>query len=145
MYAGYTQSSASPYPTANPDSTSTCTVSGGCSVTDFSGVVNSWNGAMGNVLGNDYHVKTSSPFYHAATDVKDIGADIDHINAVISAVLPSFTFQPLVVSTSSLTSCTNGTYCEQQLLISSGASGPNGFVVWRLISGALPAGKNFEG
>lgn len=145
MYSGFSQSNGSPYPTTNPDTSSTCTVSGGCQVTDFSNVVNSWNGAMGNVVGNDYHVKPTSPFHSAATDGTDIGANIDHVNAVIAAIYPSFTWQPLVISTSSLTACTHNVYCEQQLLISSGASGQNGFVVWSITSGTVPTGMTFEG
>ena len=39
-----------------------------------------------NGVGGDYHLLNSSPYKHAGTDGKDLGADIDAINAAISGV-----------------------------------------------------------
>jgi hypothetical protein len=37
-----------------------------------------------NGHGGDYHLRNTSPYKNAATDGKDLGADIDAINAAIS-------------------------------------------------------------
>lgn len=39
-------------------------------------------------VGADYHVKTSSPFYHAGNDGKSLGADIDAILSATAGVAP---------------------------------------------------------
>jgi putative Ig domain-containing protein len=114
----------------------------GCAVTDLSGVFTSWGGGLGDTRANDYRVTAN--YKNAGTDGKDLGANIERINAVKVAVLPHFTFNPLTIATSTLTPCTHGVYCEQQLTISSGASGPNGFVMWHLISGTLPTGMSLS-
>jgi hypothetical protein len=144
LYSGETQLTATPYPTTNPDSSPTCTVGAGCTVADFSGVFVNWNTGLGNVTANDYHVAAASPYHNTASDGKDFGANMDRIATVKAAVLPSFTWNPLVIATTALTACTNGVYCEQQLTISSGASGPNGYVRWKLVSGTVPTGMTFE-
>jgi hypothetical protein len=38
--------------------------------------------------GGDYHLSPSSPYHQAATDGKDIGADIDAVNSATSGVAP---------------------------------------------------------
>ena len=143
-YAGYQAPSAAylnSYPTVNPDSSPTCTVAGGCSVTDLSGVFGAWGGGLGDTRLNNYAVTAN--YRGAATDGRDLGADIAHIGAMKAAVLRTFTHHPLTIATSSLTSCTVGVYCEQQMLISDGASGPNGYVKWHITAGTLPTGMNF--
>jgi Right handed beta helix region len=146
-YAGYATPSAGYLAsiaaiTTNPDHAPTCTVTVGCAVTDLSGVFTSWGGGLGDTRANDYRVTAN--YKNAGTDGKDLGANIERINAVKVAVLPHFTFNPLTIATSTLTPCTHGVYCEQQLTISSGASGPNGFVMWHLISGTLPTGMSLS-
>ena len=141
MYTGYPQASSAPYPTVNPDTSSTCTLTGGCFVSDFSSVFTNWGGGLGNTEGNDYTV--TSAYHNAASDGKDLGADIRHWKALKAALLPTFTFNPLTITTSSLTACTNGTYCEQQLLWAGGASGSNGFVQMH-VTGTLPTGMKFS-
>lgn len=138
------RTSGSPYPTTNPDGSSVCTLTGGCYVTDFSGTFLNWGNGLGDTSANDYTVTAN--YRNAASDGRNIGADITHVDAVKSAVLPAFTYYPLVISTSSLTACTNGVYCEQQLLTSASAStnSPNGFVQWHLTSGTLPAGMTLS-
>ncbi len=138
--AAYPQQSNAPYPSANPDASSTCTVTGGCLVTDFSTVFRSWSTGLGDTRNNDYTV--TGAYRVAGSDGRDLGANMARINQVKSAVLPAFTYNPLVISTTSLTACTNGVYCEQQLLTSSnaGGTGGKGFVRWFLTAGALPAG-----
>jgi hypothetical protein len=143
-YPGYPQPGAAylnSYPTANPDASPACTVASGCSVADLSGVFRRWGNGQGDTRANDYTVTTN--YRGAGSDGKDVGADIQHINAVKAAVLPPFTYNPLTIATTSLTPCTNGVYCEQQLLISNGASGATGFVMWHVLSGTLPTGMNF--
>jgi hypothetical protein len=145
LYSNYAQVSSAPYPTTNPDSSAVCTLSGGCIVPDFSGVFTNWgtpgNGGMGNTTGNDYHV--TSAYKNAGSDGSDLGADMSKVAPIIAAV-PHFTYYPLTVATTTLAACTNGTYCEQQLLTSSSAATPtaNGFVRWKLISGPLPTGMS---
>jgi hypothetical protein len=147
LYSNYQQGSGAPYPTSNPDGSAVCTLAGGCAVTDFSGVFTNWgtsgSGGMGNTSGNDYHV--TATYKGAASDGKDVGADISKLAGILAGV-PHFTYYPLTIATSSLTACTNGTYCEQQLLTSSSASMPtaNGFVRWTLQGGGLPPGMNFS-
>ena len=138
--AAYPQQSNAPYPSANPDASPTCTVTGGCLVTDFSTVFRSWGTGLGDTRNNDYTV--TGAYRVAGSDGRDLGANMARINQVKSAVLPAFTYNPLVISTTSLTACTNGVYCEQQLLTSSnaGGTGGKGFVRWFLTAGTLPAG-----
>lgn len=143
VYANYSQGSSEPYPKSNPDSSPTCTVSGGCFVKDFSSVFSKWgtHGAMGDTIGNDYHV--TARYLGAGSDGKDLGADMSKLSNLITAY-PHFTWYPLTVGTSSLTPCARGVFCAQQLLTSSSATTPtaNGFVRWHLISGSLPTGMN---
>ena len=51
-------------------------------------VVKSWSAVgfvnFGNGDGGDYHLQTSSPFYRAGSDGKDLGADVDAINAAVT-------------------------------------------------------------
>jgi hypothetical protein len=51
-------------------------------------VVKSWSTVgfvnFGNGDGGDYHLAPSSPFYKAGSDGKDLGADVDAINAAVS-------------------------------------------------------------
>lgn len=42
------------------------------------------NFANGN--GGDYHLRPSSPYHHAGTDEKDVGADVDAVNAATAGV-----------------------------------------------------------
>lgn len=141
-YAAFTNTTSAynaTYPAANPDSSPTCTVSGGCQVADLSGVFTAWGDGLGDTRWNDYTV--SANYRGAGSDGRDLGADIAHIRAVKAAVLPTFTYDPLVIATGSpLAACTVNVYCEQQVTISSGASGATGFVQWHLVSGSLPAG-----
>lgn len=143
LYANYSQGSSEPYPKSNPDSSPTCTVSGGCFVNNFSAVFTKWgaHGGMGDTVGNDYHV--TARYHGAGSDGRDLGADMSKVSKLIAAY-PHFTWYPLTVGTSSLTPCTRGVFCVQQLLTSSSATTPtaNGFVRWHLISGSLPAGMN---
>jgi hypothetical protein len=44
------------------------------------------NSQFVNRAGGDYHLATTSPGYHAATDGKDVGADIDVLNSATSGV-----------------------------------------------------------
>ena len=147
LYANYPQGSGAPYPTTNPDSSAVCTVSGGCTVADFSNVFTNWgasgNGGMGSTAGNDYHV--TAAYKNGGSDGKDLGADMSKLSPILAGV-PQFTYYPLTVATTSLAACTNGTYCEQQLLTSSSATTPtaNGFVRWKLTGGTLPTGMNLS-
>jgi hypothetical protein len=148
LYTGYPQNSSGAFPASNPDSSSTCTLSGGCFVSDFASVFTNWgptgSGGIGNVTSNNYQV--TSAYKGAASDGKDLGADMSKMSAVIGSV-PHFTYYPLTIATTSLTACTHGTYCEQQLLTSSSASTPtaNGFLRWKLAIGStLPAGMNLS-
>lgn len=51
-------------------------------------VVKSWSAVVfvnfGNGDGGDYRLAPSSPFYKAGSDGKDLGADVDAINAAVS-------------------------------------------------------------
>jgi hypothetical protein len=136
----YLQQANTPYPATNPDSSPTCPAAqfpGGCTVTDFSGVFTSWGGGMGVTSGNDYSV--TATYKGAASDGKDLGADITRWKALTAAVLPHFTFTALTTTAQSMT-CTHTVYCEQQLTWSGGASP---FVQWHLATGStLPAGMN---
>ncbi|MBO0887593.1 hypothetical protein J2P12_00680 [Candidatus Bathyarchaeota archaeon] len=137
-YVGYSQTATVSYPATNPDASSTCTVTGTCFITNFSTAFNGWNLGLGNTLANDYSV--TSNYLGAGSDGRDIGANISQF-VVVRNTIPHFTFTALTITTVSLTSCTNGVYCEQQLAWSGGASP---FVQWHLTSGTLPTGMSFS-
>ena len=135
LYSGYTQAATSGIPTTNPDSSPACTLAGGCSVADFSGVFMNWGAGLGDTSANDYTVTTN--YQSAGSDGKDMGADVVRWKALKAAIYPHFTFTPLTATTPQTMTCTNGTYCEQQLAWIGGA-GP--FVQWHLTGGTLPTG-----
>ena len=137
LYSGYTQAATSGIPTTNPDSSPACTLAGGCSVTDFSGVFTNWGAGLGDTSANDYTVTAN--YQSAGSDGKDMGADVVRWKALKAAIYPHFTFTPLTATTPQTMTCTNGTYCEQQLAWSGGA-GP--FVQWHLTGGTLPTGMS---
>ena len=137
LYSGYTQAATSGIPTTNPDSSPACTLAGGCSVTDFSGVFTNWGAGLGDTSANDYTVMAN--YKSAGSDGKDMGADVVRWKALKAAIYPHFTFTPLTATTPQTMSCTNGTYCEQQLAWSGGASP---FVQWHLTGGTLPTGMS---
>ncbi len=144
-YAGYTQSAGGPYPLTNPDGSSACTLSGGCSVTSLSSVFTNWGNGLGDTSTNDYTV--TAPYHNAASDGRDMGADIAHWKTVKAAFYPTFTFTPLTFSTASLSACTEGVYCEQQLLWAGGAgatANTTSFVQMHITNGTLPAGMQFS-
>ncbi len=128
---GYT----SPFPTTNPDSSPTCTLTGGCFPANFSGIFANWNQGVGDTHANDYTVTAN--YKGVGSDGKDLGADITRWKALLSTLYPTFTYAPLAITTTSLTACSNGVYCEQQLAWSGGASP---FVQWHITSGTLPTG-----
>ena len=68
-----------------------------------------------------------------------MGADVVRWKALKAAIYPHFTFTPLTATTPQTMTCTNGTYCEQQLAWIGGA-GP--FVQWHLTGGTLPTGMS---
>jgi len=143
LWPGYGQSTGGPFPSSNQ----TCGASGAsCFIPDFSGLFKSWGNGMGATDTNDYHLAAASSYKGQATDGRDPGADIDKVNLLTSGVTGlGFSYAPLGIATSSLTACTHGVYCEQQLAISGGASGASGFVYWTLTGGTLPAGMTFTG
>ena len=51
-------------------------------------MVKSWSAVgfvnFGNGDGGDYRLTPSSPFYKAGSDGKDLGTDVDAINAAVS-------------------------------------------------------------
>ena len=134
LYSGYSQPTNTPYPTTNPDTSPV----GGWSVADFSGVFASWGNGLGNTTANDYAV--TNTYKNAASDGKDVGADIVRWKALKQALMPTFTFNPLTITTTSLTDCIVSTYCEQQIAWSGGASP---FIQAHITAGSLPAGMSF--
>jgi hypothetical protein len=133
----------SPFPgkddsTKNPDGSSTCTITGGCFPANFTGIFTAWNLGVGDTSGNDYTVQ--APYKNAGSDGRDIGADIAHWKTVKAAIYPHFTYTALTAASPQTMTCINGTYCEQQLSWSGGASP---FVQWHLTSGTLPTGMSF--
>jgi len=145
LYPGYSQSITGPNdPSLYPSTNQTCGAgSASCFVTDFSNVFKVWGNGMGNTAANDYHLKDTSPYKGQATDGKDLGADIDKVTQMTSGVVGgTFLYPPIAIANTSLSACTSGVYCEQQLYLASGASG---FAHWVIISGTLPTGMTFQG
>lgn len=137
LYSGYTQASTANFPVTNPDGSSACTLPS-CAVTDFSGVFTNWGSGVGDTSNNDYTV--TATYKNAASDGRDMGADSSRWKALRAALMPHFTFTPLTAAASQTMTCTNGTYCEQQLTWSGGASP---FVQWHWLTGSLPTGMGF--
>ena len=127
----------SPFPTTNPDTSSTCSITGGCFPADFTGVFTNWGTGVGDTSANDYTIALTA-YKNAASDGKDIGADIARWKALKTAIYPHFTYTALTAAPQTMT-CTNGVYCEQQLVWSGGASP---FVQWHLTAGTLPTGMS---
>jgi hypothetical protein len=139
VYPGYGQPSTAPYPATNQ----TCgTGSATCFPADFTGMFVNWGNGLGDISANDYHLVPASPYKGQATDGKDLGADIDKVNLMTGA-LPAFTYPPITIANTSLTACTNGVYCEQQLYLATGAGAL--WVRWKITSGTLPTGMTFTG
>jgi hypothetical protein len=101
-----------------------------------------WGNGLGNINANDYHLVPASPYKGQATDGKDLGADIDKVS-LMTGTLPAFTYPPITIANTSLTACTKGVYCEQQLYLATGAGAL--WVRWKITSGTLPRRMTFTG
>jgi len=104
-----------------------------------------WQGNFVNYAAGDYRLTSASAYISAGTDGKDLGANIDVVNAQTAIALsgdnriaPGMT--PVRITTPSLP---NGTYGQPyvQLVTCTGASPA---CAWRALNSALPAGLAFD-
>lgn len=116
---------------ANP--TATCFPSGSA----FTNLFASYDGPAGQpgYLG-DYHLAAGGPYSSAATDGKDVGADMTTLLNETVGVRSDTTYTAASITTTSLPSATNGTTYSAQLAGTSASD----MQVWSLASGRLPNG-----
>lgn len=132
-----------PFPSTNQtcgngsNPTATCFPSGSA----FTSLFTSYNGPNGQpgYLG-DYHLTSNGPYNGAATDAKDIGADMTTLLSKTAGVRSDTTFTAASITTTSLPNATNGTPYSAQL----GANSASDMQIWRMTSGTLPTGLSLS-
>jgi hypothetical protein len=134
------QTNNTPFPATNltcNSSGATCFPSG----TAFTNLFLNYNGPNGQpgYLG-DYHLAAGNPYAGAATDGKDIGADMTTLLNEISGVRSDTIYTSASITTTSLPNAMNGTPYSAQLAATSASD----MQVWRVSSGTLPAGLNLS-
>jgi hypothetical protein len=112
---------------------------------NFFPTVSAWQAGFVNYAAGDYHLKSTSDYKGVGTDGKDLGADIDAINAhaaiAISGdnrIAPGGT--PVRITTPGLPDGTYGQpYAEVVTCI-----GASPACAWRVLNSTLPAGLAFD-
>jgi hypothetical protein len=129
-----------PFPSTNltcSASSATCFPNGSA----FTNLFVNYNGGSGQpgYLG-DYHLVTGNPYAGAATDGKDIGADIATLLTKVAGVRADTTYTAASITTTTLPTATHGTAYSTQLLATSASD----MQVWRISSGTLPSGLSLS-
>lgn len=132
------QTNNTPFPSTNQTcGGATCFPSG----STFTSIFNAFNGPNGQpgYLG-DYHIAAGSPYLAAGTDGKNIGADIDAINAMSQGVASPTNYTAASITTLTFPAGTHGTAYTQPIQ----AAQASDFQYFSVSSGSLPPGIQLQ-
>jgi hypothetical protein len=108
--------------------------------------VAAWQSSFADYAGGDYHLTPSSPYRNAGTDGRDLGADVDAVEAQTASALSGDNSVPpgvsrVQITTASLPDAVYGQPYSAQLACTGGTSS----CAWQVTGGALPSGLSFDG